>query len=145
MAQAKWGNNLSLSVPQMDCEHWQLIVEADAFSAAVHAGASRTELEMRLTRLIEGFQRHFDDEEALMRSHSFPGTAFHAGEHRKLIGQMVGLRDALGSGGVKLCDALALFVRLWTEQHIQGPDASFAGFLHEGKASRGAGLFAIGQ
>jgi hemerythrin len=129
----------------MDCEHWQLIVEADAFSAAVDAGASRTELEMRLTRLIEGFQQHFDGEEGLMRSHSFPGTAVHAGEHRKLIGQMVGLRDALGSGGVKLCDALSLFVRLWTEQHIQGPDASFARFLHEGKASRGAGLFAVGQ
>jgi hemerythrin len=145
VAKAKWGSNLSLSVPEMDGEHWALILEADNFSAAVDAGASRTELELRLTRLIEGFQNHFVDEESLMRSRNFPGTEAHAGEHRKLIGQMVGLRDALGSGGVKLCDALALFVRLWTEQHILGPDANFAQFLHGGGACCASGVFSIGQ
>ena len=145
MAKTSWGSNLSLSVPQMDREHWELIVEADAFSAAVDAGASRTELEMRLTRLIDGFQSHIDAEEGLMRSNNFPGTEAHVAEHRKLIAQMIGLRDALGSGGVKLCDALALFVRLWTEQHIQGPDANFAQFLLDGKAGCPSGAPSIAR
>lgn len=138
MTQAGWRDNLSLSEPQMDREHGALIAEADEFSAAVDAGASRAELEMRLTRLIEGFQDHFDAEENLMRSRGFPWLEPHIDEHRKLIGQMRELRDALGSGGVKLCDALVLFVRMWAEQHIKGPDASLAQFLHEGNAGSGA-------
>ena len=138
MTQAGWGDNLSLSEPQMDREHEALIAEADEFSAAVDAGASRAELEMRLTRLMEGFQDHFVAEENLMRSCGFPWWEPHIDEHRKLIGQMRELRDALGSGGVNLCDALALFVRMWAEQHIKGPDASLAKFLHEGNAGRGA-------
>jgi hemerythrin-like metal-binding protein len=140
MTQSGWGDNLSLSEPQMDREHGALLAEADEFSAAVDAGASRAELEMRLTRLIEGFQDHFDAEEILMRSRGFPWLEPHIDEHRKLIGQMRELRDALGSGSIKLCDALALFVRMWAEQHIKGPDASFAQFLHQGNAGSGAAM-----
>jgi hemerythrin len=140
MTQAGWGDNLSLSEPQMDREHEALIAQADEFSAAVDAGASRAELEMRLTRLMEGFQDHFDAEETLMRSRSFPWWEPHTDEHRKLMGQMRELRDALGSGGVKLCDALALFVRMWAEQHIKGPDASLAQFLHQGNSGSAAAM-----
>jgi hemerythrin len=140
MTQTGWGDNLSLSEPQMDREHGALIAEADEFSSAMDAGASRAELEMRLTRLIEHFQDHFDAEEILMRSHGFPWWEPHIDEHRKLIAQMTELRDALGSGGVKLCDALALFVRMWAEQHIKGQDASFAQFLHQGNAGSVAAM-----
>jgi hemerythrin len=139
MTQEKWGDNLSLSVPQADREHAALIAQVNDFSDALDAGAARAQLEMRLTRLIEGFQKHFDSEEALMRSSAFSGLEPHAEEHRKLIGQMSGLRDDLGSGWVKLCGALGLFVRIWTEQHITGPDAEFARFLQEGKPTEAVG------
>ena len=144
MMQPKWGDHLLLSVPQLDNQHRELISQVNEFSAAVDAGASRAELELRLTQLIEAFQGHFDSEEGLMQSSLFSGLAQHADEHRKLIGQMTGLRDGLGSGGVKLCGALALFARLWTEQHIAGPDRTFAQFLREGKAHCGSGLSSIG-
>ena len=129
----------------MDDEHRVLISQANEYSAAVDAGASRAELELRMTQLIEAFQLHFKSEEGLMRSSNFPGLTLHADQHRKLIAQMTGLRDGLGSGGVQLCNALMLFARLWTEQHITGPDTAFAQFLHDGKAGCGSGLLSIGQ
>ena len=144
MTQTRWGDNLLLSVPQMDSEHRELIAQADEFSAAMERGASRAELEVRLSQLIDGFLSHFKSEESMMRTNRFPGLEVHAAEHRRLIGQMSGLRDDLGAGNVKLCDALGEFVRLWTEQHIIGPDASFAQFLHKGKAPCGPGLLSIG-
>jgi methyl-accepting chemotaxis protein len=122
---------LLLSVPQMDREHAELIGQANEFIGAVDAEASRAELHMRLALLIDGFQRHFNSEEGLMRSNSFPGLQLHSDEHRKLIEQMSGLRDDLGSGIVNRCYALVHFVRLWIGQHITGPDTDFAHFLHE--------------
>ena len=138
-------DHLLLSVPQIDNQHRMLIALVNEFSAAVDAGASRAELELRVTQLIEAFRLHFGSEESLMQSSSFPGLTLHADEHRKLIAQMTGLRAGLGSGDVMLCGALALFVRLWTEQHIAGLDRTFAQFLGDGKAGCGSGLLSIGQ
>ena len=132
------GNGLLLSVPQMDREHLELIAQENEFSAAVDADASRAELEMRLTQLIGSFGSHFDSEEALMRSNRFPGLKRHIDEHRKLMAQLTGLRDDLGSGVVNRCFALAQFVGLWTEQHITGSDTDFAHFLQAtGRPDRG--------
>ena len=91
MTQTRWGDNL-VSVPQIDREHLELIVQVNEFSSAVDAGVSRAGLEMRLTQLMEGFRSHFDSEEGLMRLNRFPGLKLHSDEHRKLIGQMSGLR-----------------------------------------------------
>jgi hemerythrin len=129
----------------MDVEHRALISQANEYAAALDAGASRAELELRLTQLIEAFQVHFASEEDLMRSRNFPGLPPHAAEHRKLIEQMTALRDCVGTGDVQICGALVLFVRVWTEQHIDGLDRCFAQFLHEGKAPCGTGLFSIRQ
>jgi len=118
-------------VPEMDGEHSALIAQVNDFSNAVETDSSRAELEMRLSQLIEGFQRHFDSEEGLMRSNSYPGLDLHADEHRKLIDQMSGFRDALSSGAIRLCQALAFFVRIWAEHHMMGLDTSFAHFLHD--------------
>ena len=129
--QAKCGDTLLLSLSQIDREHWELIAEENEFARAVEAGASRAELEIRLTRLIQGFQSHFQSEESIMRLNGFPALERHAAEHRKLIGQIRELRDALESGVVKLCETLAGFVGLWAEQHIKGPDACFEQFLEK--------------
>jgi len=134
--QAKCGDTLLLSLSQMDREHWELIAEENEFAGAVGAGASRAELEVRLTRLIQGFQRHFQSEESLMRVNGFSGLSRHSAEHRKLIRQLSALRDDLDSGVVQLCEALADFVRLWTEKHITGPDARFEQFLQEKATGR---------
>jgi hemerythrin len=139
MKRITWGENLTLSVPEMDQEHAGLISLADEFIAAVHAEASRAELEVRLTQLIAAFAAHFQGEEESMRSGNFPGLTAHASEHSRLIAQMSELRDDLASGSVNVCAALAVFVRLWTEQHIQGPDAVFAQFLKREDARRAAG------
>jgi hemerythrin-like metal-binding protein len=139
--QTRRADDLLGASPQIEREHLELQAAGIAFSAAVVAGASRAELFIRATWLLEDFQRHFDSEEGLMRSNSFPGLKPHIDEHRKLIEQMSGLRDDIGSGVVNRCDALAVFVRLWAEQHMAGPDAHFARFLDEEKARYGANLY----
>ena len=132
--QARCGDTLLLSLSQLDREHWELIAEEKEFAAALDEGASRAELEMRLSHLIQAFQRHFQSEEGLMRLNGFPELARHSADHRKLIRQMRNLRRP-GLWHRKLCETLAGFVRLWTEQHITGPDARFAQFLQEKGAS----------
>ena len=110
--------------------HALLALEIE-FSAAVTAGASRAELFIRLSQLVEVFQSHFDTEEVSMQLNGFPGLKLHAEEHRKLIRQIGYLRDDIGTGVISRCDALALFVRLWTEQHMAGLDLHYQDFLRE--------------
>ena len=129
--QARSGDTLLLSLSQLDREHWELIAEEKEFAAALDEGASRAELETRLSHLIQAFQRHFQSEEGLMRLNGFPELARHSADHRKLIRQIRELEDGLDSGVVRLCETLAGYVRLWMEQHIAGPDARFAQFLDE--------------
>ena len=118
------------SEPRIEREHSDLLALEMELSAAVGAGASRAELFIRLTQLVGAFQSHFASEESLMRSNNFPGLQLHAKEHRKLIGQISGFRDDIGLGNTSRCDALALIVRLWTEQHRVGPDTDFSHFLY---------------
>ncbi len=129
MTLTHWGEAPLVSVPDIDREHKELIDQANTFAGAVDGGASRAELQVRLTQLIEGFRRHCFAEERLMVVSAYPGIASHAEEHRKLVAQMTGLRDDLSAGVVSLCQALAQFVQLWTGQHIAGPDASFGAYL----------------
>jgi hemerythrin len=143
MKRIPWGDSLRLSVPQLDQEHAALISLANEFTAAVSADASRAELELRLTQLIEAFQNHFQSEEELMHTRAFPEWTSHAVEHSKLISQMRELRDELALGSVHICEALGTFVRFWTEQHIQGPDAGFAGFCHKEAARLGTRIAAV--
>jgi hemerythrin-like metal-binding protein len=132
------GDNLLLSVPQMDREHLTLLALENEFSVAVDSEASRAELEMRLTQLIEGFKSHFESEEWLMRSNGFPELKMHRNEHLNLEKKLSMLRDDLGSGVVNRCSALIDFVRLLTGQHIQGADTELAHFLHmRGRPDRG--------
>ena len=133
-AQAKRVDNPLVAVPQVDREHMELHAQGIAFSAAVVAGAPRAELFIRATQLLEDFERHFASEESLMQATSFPGLKAHVKDHRNLIEQMSGLRDDIGSGVIQRCDALAVFVQLWAEQHKAGPDAQFARFLSEEQA-----------
>jgi hemerythrin len=133
MTQTGWDDYL-VSVPQMDGEHLELMIQVDEFSTALDSEVSRAELEMRLTILIDCFQKHFDSEEGLMRTNSFPRLGLHSAEHRRLIGQMSGLRNDFGSGTIRLCHSLVIFVRMWAEQHMTAQDAEFADFLHAGKA-----------
>jgi hemerythrin-like metal-binding protein len=122
--------SLLLSVPHMDREHLELIAQENEISIAVDAEASRAELEMLLTQLIDGFKSHFDSEERLMRSNRFPKLKVHTDEHRQLIARLNGLREDLASGVINRCCALVYFVRLWTQQHVTVADADFAKFLH---------------
>jgi len=115
----------------MDREHLNLIARVNEFSDAVDAGASRAELETRLTLLTESFRSHFNSEERLMQAAGFPGLKVHADEHRKLIEQINELRAGLGSGSISLCYSLILFVQLWTNQHVTGKDMDFKHFLRQ--------------
>ncbi len=70
-----WKGDIVQAAAQMDDEHLELAAREKEFSDAVDREASRAELEIRLTQLIEGFQNHFDSEEGLMQATNFPGNS----------------------------------------------------------------------
>src|SRR3954452_748138 len=97
-----FGQKLLLSVPEIDREHLELIIEVDEFASCADGGASRPELVLRMSLLLKSFDAHFTSEEGLMRSSGYPGLAGHAEEHRKLLEQMSALLGDLEAGVVQL-------------------------------------------
>jgi hemerythrin-like metal-binding protein len=139
-----WGEQLLVFVPRLDAEHHRLLAQSNQFAGAVAEGATSAELEVRLKNLIDSFEQHCESEEEAMRNAGYPQAAEHTEEHRRLIAQIKGLRDDLSAGSVQVCNALAVFVQVWTERHIAGPDAALAVYLREGRGSGAAAAAASG-
>ena len=131
MASDLGGGDWSLGVPQIDREHGEILDLANDFRAAVDAAAPKDELERRLGTFVEVVARHFASEEDLMLSSGYAGREAHEQEHGRLLGQIRLFESEFASGKISTCDALALFVEVWTTQHILGPDQRLAEFLKE--------------
>ena len=128
---SRWRNELVLSVPQLDDQHRELLEFANDLRATVEAGSPRSEVEHLLTGLVHAVESHFTGEEDLMLARGYAAYGEHRDEHNKLLDQLHLVEKDLASGTIDPCGALALFVEVWTEQHILGPDKHLAAFLGE--------------
>jgi hemerythrin len=129
MAPQAWGDDLLVCVPQIDREHRGIIDIANDFRTAVDAGVPRAELGALLARLAGAVESHFASEERLMLSSGYRGYQAHHDEHARLLGQFSTAQGEFASGVIHPGGALALFVEVWTGQHILSWDQDFARFL----------------
>jgi hemerythrin len=129
MMERTWSSAMALGVARMDVEHEVLLAAADAFRYAVKARRPGSELEESLRQLILTVEDHFASEEALMRDSGYAALEAHAAEHARLVAQLGAVNAELASGAINPCGALAVFVEVWTKEHIQGPDRQFARHL----------------
>ena len=126
----KLPDDLHLAVPRMDREHAEVLKAAAELRSVLDSSFPNASL---AERLLGGFAEivsaHFASEEELMQSRGYQGWRGHAAEHRRLMAQLNSIRTGLVTGAINPCGALALFVDVWTAQHIQGPDRQVAEYL----------------
>jgi hemerythrin-like metal-binding protein len=70
---------------------------------------------------------HFACEERLMRSVKYSGVAAHANMHRRLLGDLHGLR--LDGTGLSV-SLVARYLQEWLIRHVDGADRDVAAALH---------------
>jgi hemerythrin-like metal-binding protein len=126
MSPFEWRSELLLHIPEIDGQHQELVARASDLRNALDAATPRHELQAMLSALIESAENHFRSEEKMMRAHRYNGYAPHAAEHADLLEQVYLIRREFSSGKINPSVALMVFMQVWTEQHILGPDKQFA-------------------
>ncbi len=129
MTTLRWRSELLLNVAEIDRQHREVVDCASRLHAAISEGQAQEQLRPMLSALIALTEMHFASEEAMMLAHAFDGHAAHRSEHQKLLKQIYLVDKDLSSGCIDPCQALALFVQVWIDQHILSFDRQFAEFL----------------
>lgn len=123
-------DDVRLSVPRMDREHAEILQAAAELRFALNSSLQNTQL---LTRLLDEFAEaaagHFASEEDMMQAGGYQGWRAHASEHKRLLEQIIDVKTGFAAGAINPCGTLALFVEVWTTQHIQRSDRHFAEFV----------------
>lgn len=127
----EWSEALAIGVGEIDQQHRELFQRFEALVEACRQGQGRSRLVELHAFLGDYVERHFADEEALMRSKDYPRAAEHAEQHAKFRQQMAGLTALLSSHG----PSIALLVETnqkvmqWLTEHINKTDRALAAYL----------------
>jgi hemerythrin len=129
MTSLEWRPELLLNDAEIDRQHRELVDRASRLHTAISEGQAQEQIRPMMSALIALTEKHFASEEEMMLAHAFDGHAAHRSEHQKLLKQFYLVDKDLSSGRINSCQALALFVQVWVEQHILSFDRQFAEFL----------------
>jgi hemerythrin-like metal-binding protein len=115
---------------QIDREHREVLESLSDVRSALKLGRPGRELAGKLEAFAVIVEKHFASEEELMRSSGYDGAGAHAAEHQRLLGQLQSVQGDFASGAINPGGALALFVEVWTAQHIERHDNRFIDYLN---------------
>jgi hemerythrin len=128
----EWTPQLSVGVKQLDDEHKKLIAFLNDLHAGMVAGHGDDVLGPILEGLVKYTRTHFDNEEALLRTHGYPGFSAHLLEHERLAAVVLAKQAQFksGGGGAMLNITTMQFLRSWLLDHVEGTDKKYTAFLN---------------
>src|ERR1043165_9399259 len=97
-----WRKEYSVSIPQIDAQHQQLVALINELHMAMMEGNGKPALAHILAELVRYAENHFTYEETMLQQRGYSGLAGHRLEHKAWIGQVYELRDQFASGKMML-------------------------------------------
>lgn len=131
MALLRWDAKYLLGQAQVDDEHQRLFVLVNNFYDAFMLDHDRATVLGLLDRLVEHIQRHFVNEEGLMRASGFPGLDAHRVQHQKLLEQVREVDAKFRDRSVNPTHATVLVLRNCLGDHIMRHDLGFGAHLKD--------------
>jgi len=125
-------------VPELDDQHREIFVRADALLLAMKAGRGRQAVGATLAFLREYVAGHFRDEVELMAREGYPRTAEHVELHARFDEKLGEFEATLATepASSPLAMRTGAFLCEWLRVHIALEDRDFAGYLVR-RAARG--------
>jgi hemerythrin len=126
-----WTQDYAVGVDLIDRQHQELFRRFNALIEACKERKGREQVAGLLDFLSGYVISHFQEEEALMADHQYPGAAEHSSQHRDFAGQLRELRSHLDVEGASfnlLIETNESVLR-WLIQHIRRTDTAFGAFL----------------
>ena len=84
---------------------------------------------LKLAELLEMTRRHFQDEEALMEAHGYPGLKAHHREHAMLLAEMQEYMREIEAGRRAFSLQTLTALKYWQIDHVLNSDQEFVAYL----------------
>lgn len=129
----RWDEKYRVGNDQIDQEHQYLFQLINEFYDAFAEKRERTLVLALLSRLVDYAERHFTNEEALMRASVYPALDEHHHHHEKLFEQIFDLNEKLANRAFNPSHETALFLKSWLADHIVQEDTLLGAHLQNKK------------
>ncbi|HNC53576.1 MAG TPA: hemerythrin family protein [Accumulibacter sp.] len=121
----------TLGIEEIDRQHRQLFDCLERLEAWVGKGYGFAAACATVLSLQNYISNHFQYEESLLRSHSYPKLEEHIEAHRKIRAQVAHYAQQITDGG-DVSSELCRLVRDWLLTHIGIDDFEYAKLLNSG-------------
>ncbi len=133
MANFSWSANLSVNVPKIDAQHQQLFKALTDLQEAMKAGKGKEEVLKTIDFLSNYVDKHFADEEELLKKNNYPDFEKHKQIHEKFKNFIKEQRQKVSAQGADLSIVIQLQQQLgdWLISHIASEDKKYAPFIKQ--------------
>ncbi|WP_457756290.1 bacteriohemerythrin [Thermodesulfatator indicus] len=105
----------------IDRQHQELVHLVNFMIQKVSEQCPKPVIDAILIKLINYAERHFTDEEEVMRTINYPELEAHQKEHERLVMEVFNFKDAFDKGKVTKFDLLE-FLKDWLLDHVINED-----------------------
>ena len=125
-----WNDNFSVSIPQFDQEHQQLIAMINSLHEAMKQGTGKKAMGTLLDDLTNYASTHFSHEEQMMVQYSYPDFKKHKQSHVDFAQTIKEYRTLYENSSLSAGNLLNL-LQSWLINHICDTDKQYTAFLRE--------------
>lgn len=123
-----WSEELMIGITSIDEEHRSLVVLANKFQRSLKDGLNSSEVEKLFEKLIDYTDKHFVNEEKIMKKYSYPDLDNHKLEHKRLIQEVLAMKK---DQKYIFHENISDFLYSWLVEHIIKTDLKFGKYLSE--------------
>jgi hemerythrin len=131
MAKFKWHDRYRLGMPLVDAQHEWFFGLANRVTQLLESGRADDKLfREAFAALLSYSQKHFREEEALMRKMRYPAAdrKRHASVHNAFVDRVSAMAQRLKAGNPNVGRELSAFVTGWLTCHILQMDVKYIRF-----------------
>jgi len=122
--------NLTLGIKLIDAQHKSLFVFIDKFIAKIIENATKNDI-LKVVRYLEKYtEKHFGDEENLMKESNYPEIEHHIKEHDNFKNTILQIKSQIGEENSALIEQILAGLNEWLIKHILESDKKFVSYYH---------------
>ncbi|MDT8281340.1 MAG: hemerythrin family protein [Gammaproteobacteria bacterium] len=120
----------------LEKEDQQLIGLLNALDKSVSDGDSASHVYDYLNDFVTLAEKHFKNEDVIMKDYKYPEITSHKKEHADLLGELFNLKNKLGQGYAPFGKHYMQFLKSWLDKHLSSADNRRDEFLYQVNANK---------
>jgi hemerythrin len=139
MSEMTWDAKYSVGIEEMDDQHREFLAIHEELRAASLRGRGHRIMEDVLAKVQAHAERHFADEERLMREMAYPDLEFHILEHQQLLRKVRRFKMKHDMDLERITVPVLKFLEFWIKRHILDSDMQYGRHFAERQGEAGDG------